>query len=162
MDPGLVRWSVHRRPHWPLLLMAGALACAFAIGSTLLCRMLMTEPSWLIAGTVGTALGLLLMLQVWSGATVRVGADRILIYRLRGVDMISVPIDQIAGLTYIETGALIGVGIQCPSAALTFLSRKGPSLRQVDAWQAKLGVALVLEHLTRADCDHLAGLLARR
>jgi len=142
--------------------MAGALAVAFALGSTLLCRMLMTEPSWLVAGAVGTALGLLVMLQVWSGATVRIGEDRILVYRLRGVDMISVPLDRIEGITYIRTGALIGVGIQCPSAALTFLSRKGPSLRQVNAWQAKLGVALVLEHLTRADCDSLAGLLARR
>ena len=153
---------MHRRPHLPLMLMVLVLAAAFATGTAVLCRLLMAEPAWPVPVAVGVLLGALLLVQVWSGSTVRVSGHGDLVYRLRGIDLISVPLDRIAGFIPVRTGALIGVGVRCPTEAVRFLSRKGPSLRQVEAWQRHLGVALVLEHLTAEDLTALEDLRVRR
>ncbi len=153
---------IHRRPPLRHIAFVLVLALLFAAGGSALAHMLMAEPSWLVAGPVGCALGCILLLHVWSGCTVRVTADRTLIYCLRGLDMIAVPLAEVTGFTVVRTGALTGVGVACPDTALRFLARKGPTRRHVEAWQRALGVALVLEHLHPEDATILENLRTQR
>ncbi len=110
---------------------------------------------WWWALPLGTLLGSLVVQQVWQGSGVRVLADGTLIYALRGADCLSVPLVACGSPEFIQSGALSGVLLPVPPAAVTFLSRKGPSRSMVESWGG-----VVLESLTAEDAHALTALWA--
>jgi hypothetical protein len=157
-------WSVSRRCSNRALVMASVVGLIVALIAATLIRLLMAEPSWLISGAWGLALGLFLVLSVRQGAAARLirtdDGTITLIYALRGHDSVAMPASAIHNLRMIRTGALTGIGIIGDGSTLEFRSRKGITRRHCDDWQQHLGVCLVLEHLTAADGQDLEAALA--
>lgn len=131
------------------------LGVVLAIGSALLVQSLMLQPDPISGGLVGGLLGLALVATLMQGSGVRVERGARLVYHLRGHDSVAVDLRQVTGFRLIKTGVLAGIAIDCPLAALTFLSRKGVTRRQCLACQKNLGAPLILEFLRPADLPPL-------
>jgi hypothetical protein len=150
-----VLWQIQRRPRGRILAFAILLGLVLAGGSTLLISSLMVERDPILAGAIGAGLGLFLVLSLGHGASVRVERGARLVYSLRGHDSVVVDTTQITNVRHLSTGALSGIGIECPLDALTFVSRKGVTRRHCEDLQRHLGVALVLEFLRPEDVEPL-------
>jgi hypothetical protein len=143
-----------RRPPRRFLAWAALLGLGLGLGSAALIHGLMADPTWWVGLPVGLVLGALVPASVAGGSHVRV-ADGVLTYGLRGTDCVALPTSAITAVIPVHTGALQGLGLQAPLDALTFVGRKGPTLRTCEAHHAALGCALVLEFFDERDAETL-------
>lgn len=154
MDAGALPWRVRRPPGRRALAAATVLALVTGAGAAGLTRLLMLEPDWRIAGGVGVALAVALLLTVARGAVAHLDAEGNLHFGF-GIPNLRVPLAAITGWRPVRTGALVGIGAAVDPARVTFLNRKGLSYRSLERYRRGLGVALVLEHLTADDLAEL-------
>src|SRR5690349_12125934 len=114
------------------------LALCFAVAGTMMTRMLMVHPDWLIAAAVGTTLGCLVLLFAPRTAFAAVASDGKLTYGFDRRPNLTFDLRAAKDFTFIATGMLQGVGVAVPLDAVTFLHRKGLSFRSLSRQSAGL------------------------
>ncbi|MCK6489094.1 MAG: hypothetical protein L6R48_12315 [Planctomycetes bacterium] len=158
-DPPL--WSVRRRPPAKFLLWSAVPALAIGGFAAWLLPHLMIEPvAWpgVVAGIVLIAA---VMASVAQGAGARVATDGTLVYTLRGTDMWQIDLHQVEGFAPLSAGMLSGIAVRCDPAAVTHVSRKGPTRDEHLRLHRELGVGAVMEHLHAEDLPALEDLRRR-
>jgi hypothetical protein len=152
-NPSLVIWSTTRPMPRRLRLWTCFLALCFAIGGAALARMLMLEPNWLAAGATGLVLGGMVLLFAPRTAFASVDAAGIVSYGFDRRPNLSFALSAAREFTRVRAGMLSGIGVGIEPEAVTFLHRKGLSLRTMTKQRAGLGGQIVLEFLTDEDLE---------
>jgi hypothetical protein len=122
---------------------------------------LMIEPVAWPGLAAGAVLFGAVMASVAQGAGARVEADGTLVYTLRGSDMWRLDLRQVEGFAPLGAGMLGGIAVRCDPAAVTHVSRKGPTRAEHLRLHRELGVGAVMEHLRAEDLPALEDLRRR-
>lgn len=158
-DPPL--WSVRRRPPPRFLLWSAVPALAVGLFAAWLLPRLMIEPAAWPGLVAGLLLAAFVIFSVAQGAGARVEADGTLVYTLRGTDMWRLDLRHVDGFAPLGAGMLGGLAVRCDPAAVTHVSRKGPTRDEHLRLHRELGVGAVMEHLRAEDLPALEDLRRR-
>lgn len=132
---------------WSWILAAGIAVVASVIAYGL---QLQPGPIW-VSVAIGIAIGLIVPLSIGTGASVWITRDGTLWYGFGRRAQWTAPLAATSGWRPIHAGFLHGLGAEIQQSEVTFLHRKGISFVTMTGWRKKLGVDLVLEHLTADD-----------
>ncbi len=144
-------WQVHRRPPQRFLAWSATLALMVGVAAAGLMRLLLIVPTWTAPLAMGAAIALAFFATAARGARASVDASGVLWYGWGRRPALAVDLRDVAALQPIRVGLLHGIGLVVAPERVRFLHRAGPSPRGMRDDRARLGVDLVLEHLTESD-----------
>jgi hypothetical protein len=104
------------------------------------------RPGWPLALGIGVGIAGGVVLFAFQGARIQVDAAGVLIYTLHGRPNLSLPLDLISDVRFIDQGLVRGVGLQLREPQeVRFLHKMAITPARMLAWREQHGVDLILE-----------------
>ncbi|TVR45125.1 MAG: hypothetical protein EA402_05090 [Planctomycetota bacterium] len=149
-------WLIERRPQGGRRALIFIIAFLLVIGGAIFGAMInLDRQPWFGLG-VGLLMALLFLAGTLRGSQVRMDSPGLLTFHFGGKDNLRFPLADIEDLTLVKGGVLAGVGLRLRSYDhVEFLHKSAHSYRSMERLRARLGIDLVLEHLTAKDAEEL-------